>query len=212
MKSIDFIRLKLYIKLHNYLYKRISSLAVRINKGIHPKHRILNYHKFFLDQIEKNSLILDIGCGIGIVAYDIAQKAKFVVGIDNNAKSIEIASNQYQKENIKYIIGDATTYDFNEKFDNIILSNVLEHIKDRILFLNRIKSKADYILIRVPVLNRSWLPLYKKELGFEYRLDKTHHIEYTIDSFQKELEEADLKILNISIQYGEIWAKVERKS
>lgn len=212
MKSIDFFRLKLYIKLHNYLYKRISSLATRINNGIHPKHRILNYHKFFLDQIEKGSKVLDIGCGIGVVAYDIAQKAKFVVGIDKNAKSIKTALSLFQKENIKYIIGDATTYHFNEKFDYIILSNVLEHIRDRVLFLKNIKPNVDFILIRVPMLNRSWLPLYKKELGFEYRLDKTHHIEYTIELLQLELAKADLKIINVSIQYGEIWAKAGKKS
>lgn len=212
MKNIDFFRLKLYIKLHNYLYKRISSLSTRINNGIHPKHRIMNYHKFFLDQIEKDSKVLDIGCGIGIVAFDIAQKAKFVFAIDINAESIKTALSQFQKENIKYIIGDATTYNFNEKFDYIILSNVLEHIRDRMPFLNNIKPKANYILIRVPMINRSWLSLYKKELGFEYRLDQTHQIEYTIELFQLEMEEADLKIINFSIQYGEIWAKVGKKS
>ncbi len=212
MKNIDFFRLKLYIKLHNYLYNRISSLSTIINNGIHPKHRIINYHKFFLDQIERDSKVLDIGCGIGIVTYDIAQKAKFVVGIDINAKSIKTALSQFKKENIKYIIGDVTTYQFNEKFDYIILSNVLEHIRDRVPFLKRIRTKADSILIRVPMINRSWLSLYKKELGFEYRLDKTHCIEYTIELFQLEMEEADLRVLDFSIQYGEIWAKVGKKS
>ena len=62
------------------------------------------------------------------------------------------------------------------------------------------------------MINRSWLPLYQKQLGLEYRLDKTHYIEYSIDSFRKELDEADFKILSFSIQFGEIWAKVGKKS
>jgi 2-polyprenyl-3-methyl-5-hydroxy-6-metoxy-1,4-benzoquinol methylase len=208
MKSIDFIRLKLYIKLHDYLYKRISSLSTKINNGIHPKHRILGFHKFFLNEINKNSKVLDVGCGMGIVASDIALKAKSVVGIDNNSLFIRIAKSQFQRDNIEYIVGDATTYNFKEKFDFVILSNVLEHIKERVIFLKKIKPIAVYFLVRVPMINRSWLPLYKKELGLEYRLDKTHHIEYSIESFRKELEEAGFKIMNFSIQYGEIWAKV----
>jgi len=38
------------------------------------------------------------------------------------------------------------------------------------------------------MINRDWITLYKKELGVEWRLDKTHYIEYTLESFEKELE------------------------
>ena len=58
------------------------------------------------------------------------------------------------------------------------------------------------------MINRDWITLYKKELGVEYRLDKTHYIEYTLESFKKELEKAELKIQNYSIQFGEIWTIV----
>jgi len=68
------------------------------------------------------------------------------------------------------------------------LSNILEHIENRVKFLNKIKNLAPKILIRVPMINRDWITLYKKELGVEWRLDKTHYIEYTLESFEKELE------------------------
>jgi hypothetical protein len=78
-------------------------------------------------------------------------------------------------------------------------------------FLTKIKPLAKYFLIRVPMINRSWLPLYKKELGLEYRLDKSHHIEYTYNSFKDEIESIGLKIVQSTVQFGEIWAKVEVK-
>jgi len=53
----------------------------------------------------------------------------------------------------------------------------LEHIENRIEFLNKIKNLAPKILIRVPMINRDWITLYKKELGMEWRLDKTHYID-----------------------------------
>jgi len=93
----------------------------------------------------------------------------------------------------------------------IILSNVLEHLKNRIEFLSKIKKLAPKILIRVPMLNRDWITLYKKELGIEYRLDPSHYIEYTLESFEKELQKVGLSLKNYSIQFGEIWAVVTEK-
>ena len=59
------------------------------------------------------------------------------------------------------------------------------------------------------MINRDWFPLYEKELGLEYRLDMTHYIEYTYDSFKEEMDVAGLKIISYSVQFGEIWAKIE---
>ena len=166
MTVFDKIKMKLYVKLDNYLYHKISTLSININNGVHPKHRILGYHEFFLNKIENNSKILDIGCGIGEVAFDISKKAQKVVAIDINKKKIESAKRRFSRDNLTFIVGDATDYNFNERFDYIILSNVLEHIKDRQAFLKKVKNFGLFFLIRVPMINRSWLTIYKKELGF----------------------------------------------
>ena len=192
----------------NFLYRVISHISSKIEGNIHPKHRIMNYHQYFIENIEESSKILDIGCGIGALTYDIAKKARNVVAIDIRKDFIEIATKRFNLSNIRYVLGDALNYEFNETFDYIVLSNVLEHIKNRIEFLKRIKGIAKYILIRVPLINRSWLTLYKKELGVEYRLSNDHYIEYTYNSFQEEIESAGMKVLSYSIQYGEIWAKI----
>jgi hypothetical protein len=62
----------------------------------------------------------------------------------------------------------------------------------------------------VPMIDRDWLALFKKEKGVEYRLDKTHFTEYTIESFEEEIKEADLKIESYSVQFGEIWAIIKK--
>jgi len=202
------IIIKLILKLHNFSYKLSSFFSSKIEQGLHPKHRLMNYHKFFVDNINSGDTVLDIGCGNGALTFDIAKKAREAAGIDLNEKNIEIARKKFSATNIKYIAGDALKNLPNEKFDVIILSNVLEHIENRIEFLNKIKNLCPKILIRAPMINRDWITLYKKELGLEYKLDKTHFVEYTLESFQEEIATAGLKIKNYSIQFGEIWAAI----
>jgi len=208
MASLNYLLLRYLLKLHNYLYLKISGLAVKLNNGTHPKHQIMKFHQFFLDNIERGSKVLDIGCGIGALTYSISKKAKEVVACDLNPISIEFAKKNYRRNNIEYIVADATNYDFKQKFDYITLSNVLEHIKDRKQFLQKLKPLTNWFIIRVPMINRSWLTLYKKELGIEYRSDSTHYIEYTFDSFKEEIESVDLNIESYQIQFGEIWARI----
>ncbi len=196
------------MRLHNSCYRNISRFAVMAEGGIHPKHRLMNYHQFFVDNVDPQDAVLDIGCGNGFLTYDIAKKARSVTAMDLNEKNIEFAKRNFNKENIEYICGDATKFDFKRRWDVITLSNVLEHIEDRHGFLLRIKGLANKFLVRVPVLNRDWLTYYKKELGVEYRLDLTHKIEYTMESFQEELEKVGMRIERTSIQFGEIWAVV----
>jgi len=104
-----------------------------------------------------------------------------------------------------YVNDDPKNY-IRGKVSVIILSNVIEHIEDRVKFLKEIRKLAKKFLIRVPMIDRDWLTLYKKELGVEYRLDKTHFTEYTEQSFRDEVKEAGYKIVSLYIRFGEIYA------
>lgn len=202
------IIIKIFCWINNFSYKIIGFLAIRANRGIHPKHRILNYHKFFIDNISQSDQVLDIGSGNGAVAYDIASKAKKVIGIDIIHENVLRSEKKYHKDNIEFIEGDATTFNFNEKFDVIVLSNVLEHIEDRVSFLKNIKKLAPKILIRVPLITRDWISVWKKENGFSYKLDDTHCIEYTEENFQEEIKKAGLIIDSFYVKFGELYSIV----
>lgn len=201
----DFL-VRLALHLHNASYKLASKFAIKAEGGLHPKHRLMNYHQFFLDHIQSTDRVLDIGCGNGALAYDLAGKARVVVGIDLNEKNRSAWANRFARENLTYLVADATTFSPEQRFDVVVLSNVLEHIEHRVDFLKRIKHLAPLFLIRVPMLNRDWITLYKKELGLEYRLDTTHYTEYTLKSFTQELSDAGFVVSSYSIQFGEIWA------
>ena len=201
--------IKVLLRVHSFSYRAVGFLAATpAEKNLHPKHRIMNYHAFFVDNVNEGDTVLDIGCGNGALTYDVAKKAGQVVGIDLNEKSISLARQRYSRGNIEYICGNVLNDLPDERFDVVILSNVLEHIDERVEFLKRLRAMAPKFLIRVPLINRDWITLYKKEIGVDYRLDKEHYVEYTLETFGDELRDAGLGIEEYGVQFGEIWAVV----
>ena len=132
------------LNLHNFLYRLISILAIELNNGLHPKHRIIKYKEWFLDKISNDEIVLDIGCNTGSLVNIASEKAKFVYGIDINIGHIETAKSKIKKSNIKFFQADATSFDYSKckSIDVILLSNVLEHIDDRVRFLKKILSQV----------------------------------------------------------------------
>lgn len=201
--------LKILIWIHNFSYRLIGILVIKENGGIHPKHQILNYYEFFINNVLPSDKILDIGCGNGACTKTVSEKVRKAIGIDILEKNIKMARKNFSNNNLVYIVGDTTIYDFKENFNVIILSNVLEHIEHRIDFLEKIKKLAPKILIRVPLLTRDWLAVYKKEGGYDYKLDKAHCTEYTEESFKDEIEKAGLKIESYFIKFGELYSIIK---
>ncbi len=206
--------LKFLFELDRNLYPLQGTLAVLLDTGLHTKHRHTKYHDFFVEHINPGEKVLDIGCGNGALTYDVAEKVENVevLGIDLSSGNIAVACEKYGRQNINYIVADVLedgTLTVNH-FDVVILSNVLEHLPGRSIFLSKVWAKVNpkRMLIRVPLFERDWRVPLKKELGVEWRLDPTHETEYTIESWAQEIEEAGLTVAHQEIRWSEIWAEV----
>lgn len=202
--------LKMLFRLEDILYATEGELSVKYGNGVHTKHRHTRYHDFFVDRIRKGESVLDVGCGVGAVAQDLAVRSgAHVMGIDLNARNIAAARQMHSHPNVQYMAGDALQLESTGIIDVVVLSNVLEHIAGRPAFLRRLValSRPSRVLIRVPLFERDWRIPLRKELGVEYRLDPTHETEYTLDSFAAELKEAGLGVTHQEVRWGEIWAE-----
>jgi ubiquinone/menaquinone biosynthesis C-methylase UbiE len=95
----------------------------------------------FLD-IKEGNKVLDLACGTGVITSLLQEKSKTdVIGIDISPKMIEKAKEKEKNNSfIHYCVGDFVTYNFNEKFDYIIVFNAYPHFLDRKAFKNQVLS------------------------------------------------------------------------
>lgn len=192
------------------VYARVDRAAIDYDDGIHAKHRLMRYHDFFVERIGRGEHVLDIGCGKGEMAYDVVTRAGAkVVGVDLNHDYLVFARGRFQHEHLTFVEEDALVYVPEERFDVVILSNVLEHIEHRVEFLQRLVEvvQPQRVLLRVPVWNRDWVVPLRKEVGLFPFSDPTHFIEYEPASFEAELLAAGLAVTHLQVNWGEIWAE-----
>jgi 2-polyprenyl-3-methyl-5-hydroxy-6-metoxy-1,4-benzoquinol methylase len=184
-------------------------LAVELDDGVHAKHRLIRYHDFFVDRVQPGERVLDVGCGKGELAHDLATRAQAdVTGIDVSAAALAFARKRFASERLELVQADAFEWLPSEPFEVVVLSNVVEHVADRVALLRRVAAVArpDRLLIRVPVLERDWLVALRRELGLPFYGDPTHETEYSPEQLEAELSEASFELAELEHRWGELWA------
>lgn len=201
--------LRRLLAVEDLIFARIDVLAIELDGGVHAKHRLLDYHRFFLERVGRGDRVLDVGCGKGELAHDLAVGAGArVTAIDLSSEVLAFARARFRDGGVEFVQADALTFVPEAPFDVVVLSNVLEHIAERPRLLRRLAevTHASRLLIRVPLLERDWVVALRRDLGLWHYGDPTHETEYTVEQFHEELAEAGLAVEEIHLRWGEIWA------
>lgn len=88
---------------------------------------------------KKDSKILEIGCGMGYLTFALHKAGFNILGLDISQKAIDYAIKMYGDF---YICADIFEYSKknSNKFDIVILTEVIEHVTNPIEFLKEIKK------------------------------------------------------------------------
>lgn len=202
--------IRFHMRLDNWLYPLQGRASVCYGGGVHTKHRHTRYHDFFVERVSGAGHVLEVGCGNGTLAFDIAERGKVrLTAIDMNEKKIAVAKATFSHPDIDYRVGNVLEDLPDDSFEVVVMSIVLEHLPDRAIFLLRLKDTTGFskILIRVPLFERDWRVPLKQELGLDWRGDPTHETEYTLESFAGEMADAKLKVIHQEVRWGEFWAE-----
>jgi SAM-dependent methyltransferase len=192
--------------------RALDQAAIAYDGGVHVKHRLTRYHDFFVERVREGERVLDVGSGKGELAYDLVVRAgATVVGIDNDPHHHAFASVRFVHPRLQFREGDVLEQMPEGPFDVVVLSNMLEHVDDRVGLLRRLVGSAapKRILLRIPVHARDWLVPLREELGLPHFSDPGHFVEYDEAGLRRELEKADLEVSELVHVWGEIWASAE---
>jgi ubiquinone/menaquinone biosynthesis C-methylase UbiE len=143
--------------------------------------------------LHKNDIILDVGCGSGLLTIPFAQKCKYVYGLDAGKKVLKKAKENCKVmkiSNIAFCMGLATELPFKDKlFDKVVMYAVIHYLENThqiewcIRELIRVCKKEGHILI-------AEIPEKKAKEEFESR-EKTREELKILEEFKSNREQYD---------------------
>ncbi len=142
--------------LHEFNPIRIEYITRTIEKHFHANYGEIS--------------ILDFGCGGGILSNSLAKLGFNVTGVDPSAEIIKVAQASCFA-NLKYQVQDDFISENIDKFDVIVVSEVLEHVPDLELFFLQIMHRlAPGGLVIISTINRTIESLVLAKFCAEYIL------------------------------------------
>jgi len=139
---------------------------------------IFQRYIFFLIKKFLKKYILEVGAGIGSFTKHYIKSNKKILLTDLDTSNFIFLKKKYLKLNNIKVLKNKTNK-INNKFDNIIYLNVLEHIKNDKKEINIAMSKLNkegYLIILVPAHQKLYTK-FDKEIG--------HYRRYGINFFKK---------------------------
>jgi len=164
---------------------------------IHPK----NSHDFQILLTGKNKKVLEIGTASGYITEILKKHGCKVTGIEENPDFAVLAKEFTEK----MIIGDVESLDLifhlnDEKFDVILLGDVLEHLKSPEIFLKQLHpllNKNGYLVCSIPNISYILIRLQLLNGIFDYSnmglLDNDHLQYFTLKTIIPLLEKTNFK-------------------
>ncbi len=113
--------------------------------------RLEHYHRYAVVQdIVAEKDVLDVACGEGYGSSFMADVARSIVGVDISLEAVQYASATYQKSNLSFRQGSATSLDFADAtFDVVVSFETIEHLLEQAQMLAEIRRvlRPDGVLV-----------------------------------------------------------------
>jgi len=152
----------------------------------------------WMQAVAPESKVLDIGCGQGYVAEEMAKRAKHVVGIDQYVRESTNPKIEFRRFDLD--LGEFPV-DVSQ-FDQVFMLDVIEHLHDPEVFMEKLRAAAagkrpEIILTTANVafiVTRLALFCGQFNYGRKGILDRTHTRLFTFHSLRELFEQTGFKI------------------
>jgi len=185
------------------IYANINKMSSEYNRK-QKFYDLFDYNTkgnpFVLKKISSGSKVLDVGCGAGNLGIGLKEKNCEVWGMDVSEKSVK-KSKKKMGHVFLVDLEKASKWPFLQKFDFVVLADILEHLRnpEDILKLSKNHLKPDgKIIVSIP--NVAFVSVRLNLLMGRFRYtdwgicDNTHVHFYTLESISELLRQSGFKI------------------
>ena len=167
---------------------------------MHP-FQLRSFEPFF-----KKGNLLELGSYKGIFTKKFLPYFDDITCVEASDEAIAIAQNQLSNNNIKFINSLFETVNLPGRYDNIILTHTLEHIDEPVALLKRINdewlSETGRFFLVCPNANAPSRQI-AVNMGLishntavtQAEMDHGHQITYTLDTMERDVKAAGLKVI-----------------
>ncbi len=185
-------------------YSRIQKRPIKRNNFTY--RLIIREVENILTGLKKNNVkILDYGCGVGTLVFYLSSAGNNLTGVDISPLSIKLCNRSAEEMNLTNRVKFSESRNFwkklkstNNKFDLIICSEVIEHVRnDTMLLRNLLKvlNKGGYIFLTTPSNNA---PLFKMGVADSFDNKVGHLRRYDVESLISTFEKIGMRVENVS--------------
>lgn len=153
----------------------------------------------------KPRTIAEVGCGFGQILLHLERMNGFLQtlhGFDISPQAIEFAKRR-ETDKIHFYLSDFAAAPTPDKYDLILVIDVIEHLTDYMTFLSRIRDKADKFIFHIP-LDMSCRTLLKPHIILQQRNDVGHLHYFTKDHVEWMLNETGFTIVDWLYTFPEV--------
>ncbi len=101
-------------------------------------------------KLPPSALVLEHGCSIGNIAYELAKRNSCVLGIDKSFYGI-LEAKKHPRKNSDFVISDSLNSPFgNQKFDLVLALNLLDIVEPRNLFQTISRQTKKFLILSDP--------------------------------------------------------------
>jgi SAM-dependent methyltransferase len=141
--------------------------------------------------------VCEVGCGSGAI-LELLQKTYPTgtswVGFDISEDAIRIAK-QKENENLKFELKEITkASQIDNKFDLMLVIDVIEHVNDYFAFLDAIANQSQYFIFHIPLDMCVW-SLMREGILIESKKRVGHIHNFTEDFIKSILQDHGFRIL-----------------
>jgi glycosyltransferase involved in cell wall biosynthesis len=185
----------------NLLYDRKFDVGP-VEETYDVKLGFTSSHTMAIDAVRPGASVIDIGCGRGYVAMEMAKRAGHVTGVDQFVpESPEDGNISYYQWNLDR---DEFPVDLSE-FDQVFLLDIIEHLHEPDVFMERLRHAAvrrrpEIILTTANIgffVTRFMLALGYFNYGRKGILDRTHTRLFTFGSLRELFQQSGYEVLEM---------------